>query len=232
MKNHLKLLIAVAVLATSCNKNDDDVLNDTEVVEMIEATLAAADEGLAKEVESAARLANEAVSGSLSVCDIDFDSTYNLNYQGLVREVNFDYEYDWKVGCRNDEPTSMDFTAKRNGSYYGPRLEYNGNGTNKFKIKDLNSGSEYTLDGSIEFSANTSRMRVLTNETADANIEIEADLKKLKVNKTNLKITSGKAKFKMSATSILGSADYSIQVEFGDGTAEINFNGNVTEVTL
>lgn len=232
MKNYLMLLIAVAFLVTSCNKNDDEVLTDSEVAEMVEATLRTADEGLAKEVESAARLANEAVSGEISVCDIDFDSTYNLNYQGLVREISFDYEYDWKVKCRNDDPRSMDFTAKRNGAYLGPRLEYDGNGTNKFEIKDLDDGSEYTLSGSIEFSANTSRARVLSNEIAEASIDIEAELKKLKVNKTTLKITSGKAKFDMSATSILGSADYSIRVEFGDGTAEIDYNGNITVVTL
>ncbi len=218
------IFIIAVFLMTSCNKDEDVIVNDEvteeDAVEVVETAVSEESGGLTEQIENAAEIANYADPEQNPMCGMSFDSTILLtNVSGSTILYNYEYLWNWNVQCNELQiPEKFSFSYEMEGWYDSPRLKSNDSGFNDFSIAGLSiSDTTYIYSGT--YSRNGSN-EMKTGLQTTFSSELTIVINEIVLSKTTWEILEGSGN-----VSFTGKTSGGKNVTF-QGT--ITFNGGDT----
>ncbi|MEM6805466.1 MAG: hypothetical protein AAF696_28975 [Bacteroidota bacterium] len=226
------LLFSLLAFQSACTVEVElEDLKESEVVEIIEASLQEFAGGLTSNIQDIAEEITEAISSG-ALCDTAYTQSVEENYQRGQIQSNYSTEMTYEMSCNElNKPASASFSSSTEYSYSTLRLSaddeanFEGN-ISGLLLTDPNLALEgnYASSGNQELNFNTSRSLGST---------FNANLTNFQVDKSSFDILSGTATFTFTGTLQDTEFTYSGSITFNsDGTAKLDLNGNTYSLDL
>ena len=221
---------------TACNKEDtppeqEVFLNDEEVSALLQGSLALASQGLAKEMEDGAGLANQYTVKTLNgPCGESFDTTLNYNLELSWITAAYSTSWDWAVNCTGEVPTSLSYNRSMSGNYETQRLRSNDEAGSSWVIEGFVLSPDYLFSGS--YSRQGSQESLVRDRNFSSNIALTVP--EIRVDKASRRISGGSAGLVFAGENTNGQS-FSLEgsIDFlGNGLANVTVNGNTYEIEL
>ncbi|HMQ61355.1 MAG TPA: hypothetical protein PKE06_11855 [Flavilitoribacter sp.] len=230
--------LALLVIGTSCKKNDDNEpenkISNDELEAIVEGSLVANYQGIAKEAFDAAVITEASVEKTTTTleCGETRDTSVTWSFGSGNVSAGYNGLWTWTLNCTPQSlPTSLVYTRNTNGQYESARLKAMETATGQWVVSNLTTGLFYVLNGS--YSRQGSQMFKIGNQNTFSSTT-QFTVTDLKVNKITKLIDSGLATLVISGEGTTGySFNHTGSVEFlGDGSAIVTVNGHTWTVDL
>ena len=223
---------------TSCEKEDntpeDQEVSIEDAADALMGALSNSSEGLAAEMEAAAKVADEATQKNLTVLECgetrDSTTTYSLNNSYIT--ANYSTTWSWGLVCNAQSiPTAVTLGRATQGTYETARMSSDDSAESDWTVTQLLTGPNFVINGSYERDGSqASKVRDMRSFTSD----ILFTLDDLNIDKGTRRITSGIASFSISGASSTGNSfSFEGDIVFnGDGSATFIINGEQYTIDL
>ena len=233
------LIICSLLVFASCEKEEvqptpEEPLTEEEVVALVEGALVSDTEGMAKEAEDAAYVAEEYVEKNegAGLCDTAFDTTVVRTYNGARITANYTSQWGWNVEC-NDLmiPQILHFNRSTEGSYETLRMRSEDSAASEWQVSSLLTGDSYIINGNYNRQGSQESRVRLQNSFSSTIVMTITDLQ---INKETARINSGSGSFQITGAGTGGNSfSYQGTITFlSDGSAEITINGTTYIIDL
>lgn len=236
MKVHLRhlIILGLAVMASACNDDNEKISPQvSEEVSLLVATSVASNTyGVHALIGQSTVFYNDAINttgGRQSVCD--YTESGEASVESAPNDpisYSYSYSYDIAVNCSSIQvPTSLSVGFSYAGSFDGPKLVWEHEGTGDFDIT-LSPVQHLIYNGTFERSG---QYDLKERENINGSSSVELTLTNITVDPETESIVSGQGEYTITVSrndtvyTISGSLIFN-----GDGTATLEINGS--EVTF
>ncbi len=238
------MLSALSILAVmSCSNEDDNNTNtntaaieETDVVDVIETSLAKETYGMSKSMETAV-VYSEEQNVFTENPDLECGHLYNDAYNESYNSDNFSYDFSinraYQLNCdENGNASSLAYNMNYTGVYDAPRMASDDDGVLGYVLSGL-SPDEYAVLFEGNYTRNGSQESKVRHMNAFTSTLI-FDISNVAVSKTTYQIMSGTSLVSFTGISSNGNEyHFNGTLTFnGDETATLVLNGNTYIINL
>ena len=222
MKFRYFFLLSILGFFASCSEDNEPQADNSQEIELfLTSSVATETFGLNALISTSSNMQNEVIGGRQSICDYTDAGEVEVSSEPSS-EVSFSYGYSFDVSVRCDFqiPTALNVSFAYNGSFDGPQLEWDHEGTGDFVISQNNAETllyNGTYDREGEFA--------LKNFDRDGSSSVDITLFDVVVSPEEGRIVSGRGTFVLEVQRNERSYTAEGTITYnGDGTATLEFN--------
>lgn len=189
-------------------------------------------QGLVMEISDAAAKTQNAVRNLSSNCGASFDTTSIRTLNNAYVNATYTSNWAWSLSCnRLQIPQSFTFTRSAQGAYNSSKISSDDSSNGNWTVGNLVTGTAWTFGGT--YTRSGSQVSSIKSPHSFTS-ELTVNASNIMVNKSNTRIESGTASFKLTGSNNAGETfTFEGNIVFnGNGTATVTINGQTFEIPL